>query len=116
MPRVRVSVATSVVFAALAMTVLACGPDLPTPSPAPIPFPSPRAGAPACPPTANQQGLVTRLAEGGITVTAVSASTGEALFPEARSVCLLDVDTASFEAAFFIDASAASAVHVCETA
>ena len=49
-------------------------------------------------------------------MTAVSSTTGEALFPEARSVCLLDVGTASFEAAFFIDASAASAIRVCETA
>jgi hypothetical protein len=114
MPRFRV--ATSVVFAALAMTVFACGPDLPTPSPSPLPFPSPRAGAPVCPPAGDQQGVITRLAEGGITVSAVSSSTGEALFPEARSVCLLDVGTASFEAAFFIDARAASAVRVCETA
>jgi len=56
-----------------------------------------------------------RLAARGIRVTAVSSSTGEALFPEARSVCLLDVGATSFEAAFFTDASAASAVHVCET-
>ncbi|MDQ6796042.1 MAG: hypothetical protein M3067_14735 [Chloroflexota bacterium] len=56
-----------------------------------------------------------RLAGAGIFVTAVSASTGEALFPEALGVCLMDVGTASFEAAFFVDATAASAVHVCES-
>jgi hypothetical protein len=61
---------------------------------------------------------VTRLAEAGITVTAASASTGEGVFPEAVGVCLLDVGTvgmASFDAAFFADESAASAVRVCES-
>lgn len=58
---------------------------------------------------------MTRLAGAGIIVTAVSASTGEALIREALSVCLMDVGTASFEAAFFVDATAASAVHVCES-
>jgi hypothetical protein len=115
MPRLHVSAATSVVLAALVMTVLACGPAVPTPSPTSRPFPSPRAGAPACPTAAGQPSLVARLAAGGIIVTAVSASTGEALFPEALSVCLMDVGTASFEAAFFVGPTAASAVHVCES-
>ena len=37
-----------------------------------------------------------------------------ALFPQADSVCLMDVELASFEVAFFLSAPAAAAVRVCE--
>jgi hypothetical protein len=111
----RPPAAISATLAALLVVLAACGPNPSTPSPTTPPFPSPRAGAPPCRTAPSEPALVRRLAQKGIFVTAVSASTGEALFPEALGVCLMDVGTASFEAAFFVDATAASAVHVCES-
>jgi hypothetical protein len=57
---------------------------------------------------------VSELAGKGIVVNAVTASVGEALFPDAPSVCLMDVGSASFEAAFFADANSAQRVRICE--
>jgi hypothetical protein len=56
-----------------------------------------------------------RLATGGLKVTAASGSTGEGLFRNASSVCLIDVSKDSFEVAFFADPPKASAVHVCDS-
>jgi hypothetical protein len=56
-----------------------------------------------------------RLATGGLKVTAASGSTGEGLFRNASSVCLMDVSKDSFEVAFFADSPKASAVHVCDS-
>jgi hypothetical protein len=114
MPCLRAFVLASGVAAA-AVVVLGCGRVVPPPSPAPSALPPPRAGSQACPPTAAEASLVRRLADGAITVTAVTASTDTALFPEAVGVCLMDVGGTSFQVAFFSDAAAASVVSVCES-
>jgi hypothetical protein len=59
--------------------------------------------------------LLARLAEGGIKVNAVSSSTGEGLFRQATSVCLMDVEREAFEVAFFADSTAVAALRVCES-
>jgi len=102
------------VHGTLLIALSACGTDLPTSTPLPFPLPSPRAGAPACPTVESERALVAALAGKEIVVTAVSASVGEALFPSAPSVCLMDVGSATFEAAFFVDARSAQGVRVCE--
>ena len=102
------------VLGTLLIALSACGTDVPTSTPVPFLLPSPRAGAAACPTVESERTFVARLAGKGIVVTAVTASVGEALFPSAPSVCLMDVGSASFEAAFFADAQSAHGVRVCE--
>ena len=99
---------------ALLVIVSACGTDVPTVTQPPFRLPPPRAGAPACPTVEGQRDFVAGLARNGIVVTAISSSTGEALFPNARSVCLMDVGAVAFEVAFFADVVTALGVHVCE--
>lgn len=115
MCRLRELVVTFACVAVVTLAASACGRVLPTPSPTPSQLPSPRFGGPACPLTAAESTLLERLAEGGIKVTAASASTGQVLFRQAASVCLMDVGNDSFEVAFFADNSAASGVRVCES-
>ena len=62
----------------------------------------------------DERAFVVRLAGRGIVVTSVSSSTGEALFPNAQSVCLMDVGSMAFEVAFFADGASAHGVRICE--
>ena len=78
-------------------------------------LPGPRGGASPCLPTAGEPALLDRLTSAGIHVDAASASVSTALFPKAASVCLLDVGSSSFEAAFFNERSSAAAVRVCSS-
>jgi hypothetical protein len=98
----------------LLMIVSACGAEVPTVTPPPFQLPPPRAGAPACRTVEGEREFVAGLARDGIVVTAISSSTGEALFPNARSVCLMDVGSVAFEVAFFADVVSALGVHICE--
>ena len=99
---------------AVLVMLSACGAEVPTVTPQPFQLPPPRAGAPACPAVEGQREFVAGLARNSIVVTAVSSSTGEALFPKARSVCLMDVGSVAFEVAFFADVVSALGVHICE--
>ena len=99
---------------ALLLALSACGTEVPTSTPPPFQLPPPRAGAPACPTVEGELAFVAGLAGSGIAVTAISSSTGEALFPNARSVCLMDVGSVAFEVAFFADGASALAVRICE--
>jgi hypothetical protein len=104
-----------VVAAVMIAAVLGCGRVVPTPSPSPSSLPPPRVGASDCPPITAEPILLARLANGGIKVTAASASVAAALFPTAASVCLMDVGGDSFEVAYFADTARASALRVCES-
>jgi hypothetical protein len=96
------------------MILSACGTEVPTSAPPPFQLPPPRAGAPACPTVEGERAFVAGLAGNRIAVTAISSSTGAALFPNARSVCLMDVGSVAFEVAFFADGASAQGVHICE--
>jgi hypothetical protein len=113
--RLRELVVTFTCVAAVTLSASACGRVVPIPSPTPSQLPSPRIGGPACPPAAAESTLLERLAEGGIKVSAASASTDQTLFRQAATVCLMDVGNNSFEVAFFPDNLAASGVRVCES-
>ena len=111
--RIAHSVLTSLgLFGTLLVTLSACGTEVPTTTP--FHLPPPRAGAPACPTVDDERAFVAGLAGVGIVVSAISSSTGEALFPNARSVCLMDVGPVAFEVAFFADGASAHAVRICE--
>jgi hypothetical protein len=77
-------------------------------------LPAPRNGASACLPTSSESTMLEQLANKGISVTAATASNDSTLFPQALSVCMMDVGKASFTVAFFRDESAAYSVRVCE--
>ena len=68
-----------------------------------------------CRPAPGEPTMLGQLAKGGITVSAASASTFSAFFPAAASVCLMDVGSESFEAAFFGNYADVAAVHVCDS-
>lgn len=76
-------------------------------------LPPARSGATACLPTGGEATMLQQLAKAGLSVDAASASVASAFFPLAASVCLMDVGTESFEAAFFEQRSLAAAVRVC---
>jgi hypothetical protein len=76
-------------------------------------IPPPRTGASGCRAVGGDTNLITQLTAHGIVVTAVSGSTGEALFPAALSVCLMDVGTDTFEVAYFADEATAADVQIC---
>jgi hypothetical protein len=78
-------------------------------------LPPARSGATACLPTGGEATMLQQLAKAGLSVDAASASVASAFFPLAASVCLMDVGSESFEAAFFEQRSLAAAVRVCES-
>ena len=110
----RAVLTTLGLFGALLVILSACGTEVPTVTPPPFQLPPPRAGAPACPTVEGQREFVAGLARNGLVVTAISSSTGQALFANARSVCLMDVGSVAFEVAFFADVVSALGVHICE--
>jgi hypothetical protein len=113
--RLRKHVVTFATVAAAMLAASTCGHVVPTSSPTPSQLPSPPVGGSACPPTVAEPTLLKRLAEGGIKVTEASASTGQALFRQAASVCVMQVGSDSFEVAFFADNSTTAAIRVCES-
>jgi len=110
----RSGIANLGLVGALLVILSACGAEVPTVTPPAFKLPPPRAGAPACRTVEAEREFVAGLARNGIVVTAISSSTGEALFPNARSVCLMDVGSVAFEVAFFADVVSALGVHICE--
>jgi hypothetical protein len=104
-------------FVAAAFTILVgCGlhPG-PIPSPTPFVVPSPLLGGPPCPAAPGQPELLSQLAIVGVHVNSASASTMQPIFKDSAVVCLMLTTQGPFEAAFFRDSAAATAVRVCLT-
>jgi hypothetical protein len=59
--------------------------------------------------------LLSQLAKGGVRVSSAGASTMQPVFKTAAVACIMQTSEGSFEAAFYSDASAAAALHVCLT-
>lgn len=110
------TIVVSIVAGAALTSLLGCG-DLPAPVPSPTPLvvPSPPVGAAQCPEATGEAQLLSQLSQGGVRVSSAGASTMQPVFKSAAVVCFMQTSEGSFEAAFYSDAGAAAALHVCLT-
>jgi hypothetical protein len=108
-------VKTATLVAAAFTILVGCGlrPG-PVPSPTPFAVPPPPLGGPPCPAAPGQAELLSQLTMVGLHVNSASASTLQPIFRPAV-VCFMQTTQGSFEAAFFRDSTAATAVRVCFT-
>lgn len=77
--------------------------------------PPPPKNASPCPPAGGQAELLSRLARGGVTVTAAAGSKMQPLFGSSAIVCWMKAEDGAFEVAFFHDSAVAAAQRICET-
>ncbi len=77
--------------------------------------PPPPPNASPCAPAPGQAELLSRLARGGVTVTAAASSKMQPLFGSSATVCWMKADDGAFEVAFFHDSDMAAAQRICET-